>query len=51
MKERLIHSSLDEYYVEKKVAIFHLKGDGVYINWASSGKFNRHEKDISFEDV
>ena len=51
MEQRLMHDWSDECFVGKKAAVFHLKGDGGYINWAFSGKFNRHGKDVSFEDV
>ena len=51
MEHGLMHPLPDECYVGKKAAVFHLKGDGGYINWAMSGKFNRHDKDVSFEDA
>lgn len=46
-----MHPSPDECYVGKTAAVFHMEGDGGFINWAFSGKFNRHGNDVSFEDV
>ena len=45
----------DECYVGQKAATFKLSGDGGYINWAFSGKFNRHSAGgtqlVSFENA